>query len=238
MALTPDTPDETFVREVDENLRRDELESFAKAYAKWLIGAVVLFLVAVGGYLYWQNRQSEKSAAQSEQLMAAYNDIGSKKTDSAKKKLDTLAAEGNGIMRAMALLAEAAIAIEANDRDTAIAKYRAVASDDDIADPYRDAALVRATTLEFDKLKPQEVISRLEPLAKPGEPWFGSAGELTALAYLKLGQKEKAGRLFADIAADKQVPETIRSRSVQIAGTLGIDASKALPQPAQPGIIQ
>jgi hypothetical protein len=170
--------------------------------------------------------------------MAAYNDIGSKKTDSAKKKLDTLAAEGNGIMRAMALLAEAAIAIEANDRDTAIAKYRAVASDDDIADPYRDAALVRATTLEFDKLKPQEVISRLEPLAKPGEPWFGSAGELTALAYLKLGQKEKAGRLFADIAADKQVPETIRSRSVQIAGTLGIDASKALPQPAQPGIIQ
>jgi hypothetical protein len=238
LALTPDTPDESFVREVDENLRRDELESFAKAYAKWLIGAVVLFLIAVGAYLYWQNRQSEKSAAQSEQLMAAYNDIGAKKADEAKKKLDTLAAEGNSIVRAMAVLAEAAVALEANDRDTAIAKYHSVAADEDIADPYRNVALVRATTLEFDKLKPQDVIGRLEPLAKSGEPWFGSAGELTALAYLKMGQKDKAGRLFAEIAADKQVPETIRSRSLQFAGTLGVDTGKLPPQPAQPGMFQ
>ena len=57
MALTPDTPNESFLREVDENLRRDQLESFAKAYGKWLIGAVILFLAAVGGYLFWQNKQ-------------------------------------------------------------------------------------------------------------------------------------------------------------------------------------
>ena len=106
-------------------------------------------------------------------------------------------------------LTEAAIALDSNDRDTALAKYKAVSADGDLPDPYRNLALIRATSLEFDKLKPEEVVSRLEPMTKPGNPWFGTAGELTAMAYLKQGQKDKAGRVFAAIAADRQVPDSI-----------------------------
>ena len=110
-----------------------------------------------------------------------------------------------------------------------------LAADEGLPESYRNLGLIRATTLEFDQLKPEEVIARLEPLTRPGNPWFGSAGELTAMALLKQGQNDRAGRLFAALAADRQVPETIRNRSVQIAGTLGVDASAALPQTAQPG---
>ena len=53
------------------------------------------------------------------------------------------------------------------------------------------------------------------------------------MALLKQGKRNEAGRLFAAIAADKNVPDTIRSRAVQIAGTLGIDASASLPFQAQ-----
>jgi len=233
LALEPDTQNEVFFREVDENLRRDQMEQFAKRYGKWLIAALVLFLIAFAGYLYWQKMQQEKATAQSEELMAIYNDIGAGRTDVAKKKLQPLESSSSDVIRSLALLTEAAIALDSNDRDTALAKYRAIAADKGIPDPYRNLALVRATTIEFDKLKPEEVISRLEPLAKPGQPFFGSAGELTAMAYIKQGKAPEAGRLFAAISADKQVPETIRSRAVQIAGTLGVDASAA--QPAQPG---
>jgi hypothetical protein len=105
--------------------------------------------------------------------------------------------------------------------------------DKSLAKPYRDLATIRLTALEFDQMKPEDVISRLEPLAKAGNPWFGSAGEMTAMAMLKLGRKSEAGRLFAAMAADKQVPDTIRSRAVQIAGTLGIDATASLPAAAR-----
>jgi hypothetical protein len=54
LAVTPDTPDEAFLREVDDDLRRERMENFAKTYGKWLIAAVVVFLIAVAGYLYWQ----------------------------------------------------------------------------------------------------------------------------------------------------------------------------------------
>jgi hypothetical protein len=193
----------------------------------------VLFLVAFGAYLIWQKKQQEKATAQSEELMTIYNDIGTGKTEAAKRKLQPLETADSGVVRSLALLTEAAIALDANDRDTAMSKYRALSADKGIPDPYRNLALLRATALEFDKLKPEEVISRMEPLAKPGKPWFGSAGELTAMAYIKQGKTQEAGRLFAAISADKQVPDTIRSRAVQIAGTLGVEASAA--QPAQPG---
>lgn len=235
MALTPDTPNEAFLREVDENLRRDQATDFAKRYGKWLIAAVILFLVAVGGWLFWQNRQQQQTAAQTEELMAIYNDIATGRTRQAQVRLAPLKDSGNDIVRALALLTEAAIALDKNDRNAALANYRAIADDKAMPQSYRDLSLIRATALEFDTMKPDQVIARLEPLTKPGNPWFGTAGEMTAMAYLKQGQRERAGRLFAAIAADPQVPETLRNRAVQVAATLGIEATAAAPQAAQPG---
>jgi hypothetical protein len=238
LALPPDTPNEAFLREVDENLRREQLETFAKRYGTWLIAAVVIFLAAVAGWIYWQNKQQEKASAQSEELMSIYNDIGGGRTEVAKRRLQPLESSGNKMVRALAFLTEAAIALDGNDRATALSKYRSIASDDGLPDAYRNLALIRATALEFDTIKPEDVISRLEPLTKPGNPWFGSAGELTAMAYVKKGQLDKAARLFTAMSDDKTVPETIRNRATQIAGTLEVE-SAALAQPtAQPGKTQ
>jgi hypothetical protein len=131
-------------------------------------------------------------------------------------------------VRASALFTRAALALRTNDLKLATSTYREIAQDDGLPKSYRDAALIRQTALEFDSLKPDDVISRLRPLTKPGEPWFGTAGEMTALAMIKQGKKAEAGRLFAAIAKDKNVPDSLRARAVQIAGSLGVDASSAL----------
>ncbi|MEO7365831.1 MAG: tetratricopeptide repeat protein [Sphingomicrobium sp.] len=232
MALTPDTG-ETFLREVDEDLRRDQLRTMARKYAPLLIAAVVLLLAAAGGWLFWQDKQNKAAAADSEALAQVYTDIGAGKVESVPPRLDALAEGGSDAVRASALFTSAAVAIEQNDRPLAIAKYNEVANDKGLPEPYRNLGLIRATTLEFDSLKPDQVIARMEPIAKPGNPWFGSAGELTAMAMIKQGKNLQAGQLFAAIAADRQVPESIRTRAVQIAGSLGVDASASLPAPAQ-----
>ena len=109
----------------------------------------------------------------------------------------------------------------------------AIAGDNGLPKPYRDAALIRQTALEFDRLPPQEVIARLQPLARPGEPWFGSAGEMTALALAKQGKSAEAGQLFAAIAKDNNVPRTVRERAVQLAGSFGVDIGSALQSQAR-----
>lgn len=68
------------------------------------------------------------------------------------------------------------------------------------------------------------MVDRLKPLAVPGSAWFGSAGELLGIAYLKLGQRELAGPLFAAVARDETTPQSLRRRARQLAGLLGVDA--------------
>lgn len=84
-------------------------------------------------------------------------------------------------------------------------------------------ALIRVATAEFDSLPPQKTIDRLKPLAKPGTPWFGSAGEMTAISYMKMGKDDLAGPIFAQIAKQEDLPQSLRSRAQQMAGGLGID---------------
>ncbi len=228
MAL-PTDPAESFVREVDENLRRDQMRDLAKSYGKWIIVAVVLLLAAVGGYLYWQDRQQQQTAEQGEALSAALDKAGDGNVKAAQAELAPLAESSNDVIRASAELARAAMALRQNDRKTAIDIYTRLAADGGLPQPYRDLAIVRGTMTEYDSLKPDEVIARLSPLAEQGKPFFGSAGEMMALAMLSKGDRNGAGQLFARIAADKQVPATIRSRAVQFAGSLGVDATASLP---------
>ena len=131
------------------------------------------------------------------------------------------------------MFTRAAYAIQENDTKLAIATYKKVHDDSSLPDAYRDAALIRQTALQFDELDPQQVIAQLAPLAKPGNPWFGSAGEMTALALIKEGKSREAGQLFATLAKDKDLPDGVRNRSLQIAGSLGADASAAIGPQAQ-----
>ena len=228
MALPPDTA-ESFVREVDENLRRDQMAERAKRYGGVVIGAVLLFLLAVAGYLYWQDRQRQQAEAGTEQLTGALQDIGANRTATAPATLDTLRQSDAEGVKAIAGLSRAAFALQQGNRKLASTIYAEVAADTDLAKPYRDLALVRGTALDFDTLKPDDVIARLQPLAVAGEPFFGSAGEMIGMALLAKGQKPAAAQLFAKIAADDGVPNSLRARAVQVAGTLGVDASASLP---------
>ena len=231
MAQPPEY-NETFLREVDENLRRDQMRDFGKKYGAWVAIAVVLFLAASAAFIYWQYYQRQQSEKQVEQLTDIFRNVAAGNTAGAPQQLDELSQARSKGVRATAMFTRAALALQQNDTKLATETYRKIAADSSLPQPYRDAALLRQTSLEFDSLQPQQVITRLEPLAKPGSPWFGTAGEMTALAMLKQNQKPQAAQLFVAIAKDKTVPDTIRARAVQIASSLGVDASSAFT-PAQ-----
>ena len=231
MAETPDIS-ETFVREVDENLRRDQLRDILRKNIPAIIAAVVLFLAAAGGFLYWQDYKAKRNAADVDQLAQVFTGLSKGNVEGAAVKLDTLSKGTSKGVRASASLGRAAVALEQGDPKLAIEKYRTIAADSSLPQPFRDLALIRQTSLEFDSLKPEDVIARMAPLTKAGEPWFGSAGEMTAMAYFKQGKTAEAGKLFAAIARDDKVPDPIRSRTGQMASSLGFNAD-VTPRPAQ-----
>ena len=223
MALRP-TDNETFYREVDEELRRDQMKSYWERFGKLIIAGVVLVIAAIGGIIWWQNQKEVKAGERSATLVEAFEDVAAGRKKAAIPKLDGLVDSGSDGHRAAALLTKADLAIEADDLKGAAALFKRVADDSGLAQPYRDLALVRMTAVEFDTLPPQAVIDRLKGLAVAGNPWFGSAGEMVALAYIRQNKPQQAAGIFAAMAKDKKLPDTLRSRATQMAGSLGVDA--------------
>ncbi|WP_343892687.1 tetratricopeptide repeat protein [Sphingomonas oligophenolica] len=223
LAVTPNT-DEAFLREVDEELRRDQLASIWTRYGRWLLAAIVLALAIFGGVLYWRYHQTEVAGEQGEKLQLVYDDLVAQNLTAAKAPLDALAASKIAGYRAMARFTQADLLLQKNDLKGAAAKFSEIAGDASLGQPFRDLALIRQTSAEFDTLKPQVVVDRLRPLAVQGGAWFGSAGELVGAAYLRMNKPDRAAGIFGQMARDETVPESIRQRVVKIAETLGAQA--------------
>ena len=226
MARPPATAaDEAFLREVDEGLRRDQFAAAARRWGRIGIGAVVLALAAFAGILYWQHRGEQQRGAEGEQLQAALEDFSNGRTRQAGTELTPLERAGGNGTRASARLAQAELLLQKSDVKGAAARFAAIADDAALGQPFRDYATLRRTAIEYDTLPPQQIVERLRPLTTPASPWFGSAGEMTAIAYLRQNRRDLAGKLFGQVARTDGVPDSIRQRAVQMAGLLGVDAA-------------
>src|SRR5215212_4612715 len=108
----PTDPAETFVREVDENLRRDQARDFLKKNGPWIVGALLLFLAAVAGWLYWQDRQAKQAEAETERLNLIMGQIGAEEGANADRQLAPLERSGAEGVSASARLTKAAVALQ------------------------------------------------------------------------------------------------------------------------------
>lgn len=231
LALPPDTnprtaaQNEVFMREVDDAVRQDQMESFMARYGKLVIGLIVVALLAFAGWIYWDHRQTKEREERAEAYVQALDSLQADNLDAAKAKLTPIAAAGSSdanVTSARLLLA--GIALRQERKADALKLYDQVSADTRAPQPMRDLALVRGVAANFDAMKPQDVVDRLKPLAAPGNAWFGVAGELVGMAYLKQDKPDQAGPLFAAIAKDENIDEGLRSRARQLAAVLGVDA--------------
>lgn len=223
MALPPGSPD-TFMREVDDAVREDRLRSFFASYGKAVLALLVVGLLVFAGWLYWQSQQGAEAGARGAQLNTAIDALTQGRPNAAASGVDALAKGNDASYAALALMVQGNAAAAGGDMRTAAARFAAVAGNEDAPQALRDAALLREILAQYDTMPPATVIARLRHLvAQPG-PAFASAAELTALAELKRGNEAAAGALFKRIAETEEAPESLKSRAVQMAGMLGVDA--------------
>lgn len=215
------------MQEVDEAVRKDELDAFARRYGRWIIGLVLAGLLSFGGYLFWQDRQRAAAGADAEQLVAAFEKLKSGQPKAAEAALNAVKSDASPAYRAAATIQLANMKAEQGDRKGAAALLATVAADSELDQALRDLALIRQTAVELDTLKPELVIARMAPIVGKTDPqsaWFPGAAELSAIAHYQAGRYSQAGELYARIAKAKDVPPQLQSRAVQMAGMLGVDA--------------
>ncbi|KTF70536.1 tetratricopeptide repeat protein [Sphingomonas sp. HT-1] len=234
MALPPSgTTDEAFLREVDEEYRRDQLMRVGRRYGLWIVIGVVLVLIALAGWLYYDHSRRTAAEARGEEYDAALQLVVENQPGQAGPALEKLA-QGDDGYAAMARFTQANLLFAQGNKAAAAAKFASVVNDAKLGQPYRDLALVRQTQAEFDSLQPQAVIQRLGTFSNPDSPWFGTAGEMVAAAYVKSGKRAEAAKLYRQISeAGDRVPASIRERTAEVAKTLSVAPAASQTQEKQ-----
>jgi len=203
-------------REIDEELRRDNLLKLWKRYGRYVIVAVVAALVIAGGVVAWRNHQATERQALSVRYSAALNLLREGKNADAAKMFATIAAEG-GSFGHLADFEAADLAAKSGDRKGAVAIYDRLAAAGDVEPELRDIATLLSVMNALPDGDPQAAIDRLKPLTDTASPWHPTALELTAAADLKAGNQAAALAIFKQLADDPAAPEGVRSRAAEMA---------------------
>jgi len=219
-----DARNDVFMREVDDAVRQDQMATAAKRFGIPLAVAVVLGLAGLGGYLWWESQQHAKSEEAAVAMTLAIDRLEANQPDAAIEKIAALKDGDIAGYAVQAKLLEAGIAQQRGDKDKAAKLFGEVSADTEAPGPMRDLATLRLVSLQYDDMKPADVVAKLKPLAVPGEPFFPSAAEMVGMAYIEQGKPDLAGPLFAEISRDETAPQALRARARQIAGLVGTDA--------------
>lgn len=212
------------MREVDEAVRTDDVTTAFKRYGLPVGGLLVAGLLAFAAYLYWDNSQETELEQQSEIVIQAMDELEAGNVAIADEELSGVDGDVSPGAWASANMIRAAIALQDERIADAVVFYDQVVRNEAAPQPMRDISQVRLVAANYDNMEPQEVIDRLGPLAVEGNPWFGSAGEMVAHAYLDQDMTEQAGPLLVQIAQSDNVPESLKARVRQLAGRYGFDA--------------
>lgn len=198
-------------REVDEEVRREQLKKLWERYQYLIVGVVVLIVVGVGGwriYEHLQTQQAERIGTQFENAIALAE---SGKHDEAEKIFAQIAVDGTPAYRVLARIRQAA-ELAQTDPAKAIELYKQVSADTGVEQVMRDLASLRAATLLIDAGTYVDARKLLEPLAQPGREYRHAARELLALNAWKSNDRPGAMKWYAAILTDPEAPASSRTR--------------------------
>jgi hypothetical protein len=218
-----DQADRAFVsdifREIDEELRRDNLLKLWSRYGRYAIALAVLVLVAAGGVVAWRDHQLSERRAQSIRYASALSLAREGKNADAAKVFAAIAQEGGGYA-VLAAFEEAEYLAKSGDSNGAITVYDRIASTSGPDTSFRDLAMLLSAMHGLSGKDPQSLVDRLAPLTASGNPWRATALELTAAAKLGAGDKSGALGVYKTLADDLTAPQGVRARAAEMVAAL------------------
>jgi len=207
---------DSFIDEVTEELRRDQLFRLIRKYG-WI--AILLVLILVGGAAFNEFRKAR--------IALASQDLGDSILEALKTEnpADRAAAlqklREDGDKATILALLKANEDFSADDISAAQQALSQIALDANQPLIYRHLAEFKLLLIQGDALPAAERMSRFESLAIPGAPFRLLAEEQMALTEMATGKTDAALKRLQEILADGEVTAGLRRRVSQLIVALG-----------------
>ena len=198
-------------KEVDEDIRREQMRRIWDRVAPFIIGGAVLIVAATAGFRgweYWQERQAQSSG---DRFLAALQLSEDGQFDESIAQLEALVADGSGGYPILARFRIASEKVTAGDAAGALAEFDAIASSNAPAE-VRALARLRAALMMVDDAQLADMEALVGDLAATGNPWRHTAREILALTAWRVGDNATAKRYVDSITQDQEAPQDVRQR--------------------------
>ena len=193
--------------EIDEDLKRDQMQMLWARYGKIVMAVVAAIILLVGarqGYRAWQSNQFEASATAYEQALKSDDIIGA------------LEAQRGELTNGYTMLAQfqiAAAQAAANDFEAAEASYMEIVADSSFDPLYQQAATLLSVMVapqDSDLGVLQARLADLETAAGPGQ---AMALETGARLALRSGDRDAAMNRYKKLVEMADIPAGMRQRA-------------------------
>jgi hypothetical protein len=226
-------------REVEEDVRRERLEKFWKAYGNYVIVGVVLLFAGIAGWQFWQRHELAERQKVSDAFIADQRITNPQTAASSFADLAKTAPKGYALV---ARLSQAGAMFASGQRPGAIDLYKQIAKDDNGV--IGSVARLRAAWALAETASRGDLAELLKPLDQPGNAWRLNAREVLAYADYRAMDTKSALTKYSELAMDAQSPEGLRSRAQAMAaflknggavnyGSVPADATPQQPQADQ-----
>ena len=207
-------------REIDEELRRDNLLKLWSRYGRYIVALAVLVLVIAGGIVAWRDHQLSERRAQSMRYSSALSLVREgKDADAAKVFAAHCAGRRRATVRSLRSRRPSCwrnrVIARGPRRPMTVSPRRAGS-----IPPFANSQHCSRSCKGMPDADPHSVIDRLAPMTSPGNPWRSTALELTAAARLKAGDKSGALEVYKTLADDLAAPQGMRARAAEMAAAL------------------
>lgn len=209
--------DDSFIREVNEELRQDRARQIWDRYGLAALGVAAVVVAATMLYVAWDWWTTRQANASGDRFSQALTLANQGQSEQALAELSALQEDGFGAYPVLARFRAATVQADAGDHAAAIASFDAVAGDNAIPQAIRDTARLRAGYLLVDHGSYEDVAARVEAMISDDNALRHSAREALALAAWKDGQSDEALRLFDLIVDDARVSGNMRQRAQMMA---------------------
>ena len=200
-------------KEVDEDLRRDQIRKLWDQFGPYVIGVAVFIVVATAGFRGWEYWQEKQAQATGDRFLAALDLANQGKHEDAIAALKAIEANGSGRYPVLAGFRVASEMAATGDTKGALNEYDAIAARGDMSDSIKALARLRAGALLVDTLGLADLEKRLSDLAATGNVWRHNARELLGLTAWRTGDYDAARKYFDEIDNDQEAPADLRQRA-------------------------
>jgi len=217
-----DISQDSLLREIDEDLRRERYAKLWKRWGNFVVAGVLGMVLVVAGFQAWKYRVASAQRDAAARYTAALQ-LAERDRPAAEQALAALAKDAPSGYAVLAQLRQAALRQQAGDRQGARALYQDVQRGGEPM--WRDLAVVLETQVALEAealpLDADALAAKLKPLLTDANPWRYTARELSALLDWRAGRGVEARSGLTALASDAQVPADMRERAKQFLAQLG-----------------